>query len=211
MPYSQFTLAAVRRDFGLTVGTSTDLFPAIPSPPPTDLLSATLARNLPLALAQNNEKARSELLIAPVMAELWSLSDYRLAVFSGVELNVDAARSLTGVCDFVVARPPQVEPVGPPIVVVVEAKKEDIPSGYGQCAAEMIAAQELNRRAATGQEAVYGCVSTGSEWRFLRLAAAQLDIDIRVYLISDPARILGILLAVCGFGPTPLHPRPDAK
>ena len=211
MPYSQFTLAAVRRDFGLAVGTSTDLFASVPPVPPSPGVADTLRTYLPLALAQNNEKARSELLIAPLLADLWRQAGHRLAVFSGVELSVDPARSLTGVCDFLIAHPPQVEPVGPPILAVVEAKREDIPSGYGQCAAELVAALELNRQERTGRDVVYGCVSTGLEWRFLRLTGTALDIDVGLYLISDPARILGILLAVCGFGPAPLHPRPDAR
>ena len=210
MPYSQFTLAAVRRDFGLTVGTSTDLFPGVPPVPPSPAVAGILQTYLPLALAQSNEKARSELLIAPLLAELWRQAGHRLAVFSGVEFNVDAARSLTGVCDFLVAHPPQVEPVGPPILAVIEAKREDIPSGYGECAAELVAALEFNRHEKTGRETVYGCVSTGLEWRFLRLSGVTLDIDVSLYLITDPAAILGIFLAVCGFGPAPLHPRPES-
>lgn len=210
MPYSQFTFAEARRQFGLTVDTSSDLFRDVPPVAPSPAVVAGLETNMPLAVAQNNEKARSELLIAPLLADLWRQSGHRLAVYSGVEFNVDPSRSLAGVCDFLIARPPQVEPVGPPILALVEAKKEDIPSGYGQCAAELVAALELNRREATGREVVYGCVSTGTEWRFLRLAGSALDIDRSLYLIADPAHILGIFMAVCGFGPAPLHPRPDA-
>lgn len=211
MPYSQFSLADVRKQFGLTVRTSTDLFPTVPPVPPSPAVVAVLDMNLPLAVAQNNEKARSELLIAPLLADLWRQSGYQLAVYSGVEFNVDPARFLTGVCDFLIAQPPQVEPVGPPILALVEAKKEDLPSGYGPCAAELVAALELNRREGTGREVVYGCVSTGTDWKFLRLTGSTLDIDLKLYLISDPAHILGIFLAVCGFGPAPLHPRPDAQ
>ena len=210
MPYSQFTLPRVEQEFGLTSQVA-DLFPDVPPVPASAVLADGLTANTELALRQETEKARSELLVAPVLAELWRQSGRRLAVYSGAELDVDPARSLTGVCDFLVADAPLLMPVRPPIVVVVESKRYDVSSGYAQCAAEMVAAQELNRRANTGRQVVYGAVSNGTSWQFLRLVATTLQFDTRVYQLPDLDRILGILLSICGFGPAPLHPRPDSQ
>jgi hypothetical protein len=43
---------------------------------------------------------------------------------------------------------------------------------------------------------LYGCVTTGIEWRFLTHRGHEIGIDEKRYLISDPARLLGVLQAV---------------
>ncbi|MGL6097908.1 MAG: hypothetical protein ACRC7O_19165, partial [Fimbriiglobus sp.] len=94
MPYSQFDLVTVLHDFRLSLSTNRDLFrgvPAVPLSPPT---RAVLHQNTPLALLMHTEKARAELLIAPILAELWQLSGMMLTVYSGTELNVDPGRAL---------------------------------------------------------------------------------------------------------------------
>lgn len=68
----------------------------------------------------------------------------------------------------------------------------------GQCAAEMVAAQRFNDKAGKPIDPIYGCVTTGSNWKFFRLSGQQLDIDIGEYLINEPDRILGVLLHCCG-------------
>jgi hypothetical protein len=41
-------------------------------------------------------------------------------------------------------------------------------------------------------------VTTGLNWKFLRLSGTRLDIDIDDHGIAQPDRILGILLHCCG-------------
>ena len=48
-------------------------------------------------MAMNTEKARSEMIIAPILMEAVRLSGYRLNLFSGLTLDVDKERGLTGV------------------------------------------------------------------------------------------------------------------
>jgi hypothetical protein len=83
-------------------------------------------------------------------------------------------------------------------VAVVEAKKDSIPDGLGQCAAAMVAVQRFNQKTNQATEAVYGCVTTGSLLRFLRLTGKRLDIDLDEYQIAQADRILGVLLHCCG-------------
>lgn len=198
MAYSSFTLAQVMHDFGLTVGTARELFLDVPPAPLSPETAAILRRNVPLALLIGNERARSELIVAPVLADLWERTGRRISLYSGAALDVDPSAGLNGVCDYLIGRAPQLPDLSPPFLVVVEAKRDDIPGGYGQCAAAMVAALRVNARATTGVEAVYGCVTTGSLWRFLKLTGRHLDIDLTEYTLTQADRVLGILLHLVG-------------
>ena len=79
-----------------------------------------------------------------------------------------------------------------PVVVVVEAKKEDINGGLGQCIAEMVAAQIFNQKYGD-ERTVYGTVTIGTNWVFLKLDGKTVAIDLADYSISNSAKILGIL------------------
>lgn len=75
---------------------------------------------------------------------------------------------------------------------MVEAKKEDINGGLGQCIAEMVAAQIFNKKHGD-ERTVYGTVTTGTNWVFLKLDGQTVAIDLAEYSINNPAKILGIL------------------
>jgi transketolase C-terminal domain/subunit len=53
--------------------------------------------------------------------------------------------------------------------MIVEAKNENIKGGLGQCVAEMVAAQIFNEREANAIDTIYGAVTTGEIWKFLKL------------------------------------------
>jgi hypothetical protein len=75
----------------------------------------------------------------------------------------------------------------------VEAKDNDIRIGLGQCAAQMVAAQIFKARKGQEQSAIYGAVSTGTNWKFLILEKQLLKIDLTEYFITQLDQILGIL------------------
>jgi hypothetical protein len=203
MAYSDFTLPQVLQTFQLTLQTRPDLFADVPHAPIPPFLRDFLAQNTNLALAVNTEKARSELLIAPVLAEVWQRGRGQIAYFSGVDFNVDREAGLVGWCDFLFCRGPQVPFITAPVLCVVEGKNESIAGGLGQCVAEMVAAQRFNSHEGNGIEIVHGLVTTGSYWKFLRLHGAVVTIDINEYHLSQLERILGILLYVVGPLPQP--------
>ncbi len=105
-------------------------------------------------------------------------------------------RGLRGVCDFVFSLSPLQSTVQAPVVAVVEAKNENLRSGLGQCAAEMLAAQTLNERRGSPLPAVFGVVTTGGDWKFLRLSGDELTLDLAEYQISQAERVVGILLSM---------------
>ena len=195
MAYCDFTIADIRQRLGLTVEEGGDLFAAVSEVELPPALAIVLARYLPLALNLNTEKARSELLIAPLLVELKLLHPNRLSVFSGIDFPVDAALGLGGRCDYILSRSPQQLALTAPVCVVVEAKAENIVGGVPQCLAEMAAAQRFN--AAAGSAGVmFGAVTTGVLWRFLRLDGSHARVDGVEYPIQSPRRVFGILRSI---------------
>ena len=124
-----------------------------------------------------------------------------MLVFAGVTLDVDKASGLTGVCDYLMTRSREVYYVRGPLFAVVEAKKEDIAAGLGQCAAEMVAVRLFNEKEGNPLPVVYGCVTNGGAWRFLKLEGQTLFIDKTEYHIQNVAAILGILLHIAAAAP----------
>jgi hypothetical protein len=149
-----------------------------------------------LAVNVNTEKARSELIIAPVLAEFKLLHRDRVSLFSGIEFTVDQAAGLNGRCDYILARSPEQLALTAPVCVFVEAKNENIVAGIPQCLAEMVAAQRFNAQQGLRESTVYGAVTTGMLWRFLRLDGTKASVDIVEYPIQSSRKIFGILTAI---------------
>ena len=95
MPYSDFTLLSVEHAFELRRTEAPRLFLDVPPCVPASKLEETLAEGIPLAIAMNTEKARSELLIMPVLLEVRRHFPGQASLFSGVLFDVDPARGLT--------------------------------------------------------------------------------------------------------------------
>jgi hypothetical protein len=193
MAYSNFTLRKVKQEFGLTIEERESFLPIIRPVTPSDYLTETLRRNLALAIAVGTEKARSELLISPVLVEVREILDRRISVFSGTDFTVDESLGLNGICDFLITQSTEQLMIESPVVAIVEAKKEDLNSGMGQCIAEMIAAQKFNETSGTPRQTMYGTVTTGNVWRFLKLQNRTVSIDLTDYAMPPIDQILGIL------------------
>jgi hypothetical protein len=193
MSYSDFTLEQVDRALGITTRDA-DLFPSLPAVAVPDWLGESLGRRTQLALI--SEKSRSEFIVVPILIASRDLSPVPLAIFSGQRLDVDPALGLVGECDFILATAPPVPPLRAPIATIVEAKKNDIELGLGQCVAQMVAARMFNHAADRGATTVYGCVTTGEVWQFLRLEDRIALIDRRRFYLDDVAGILSAIQAI---------------
>jgi hypothetical protein len=196
VPYGEFSIDEVKARFQLRIAEAEEYFAAIPAVPVSDFLTRMLAENLPLAIAISTEKARSELIIVPVLLEARRQVQRRVSLFSGVEFNVDPSRGLNGICDYLISLSPEQLTIEVPVVVVVEAKNDNLKSGLGQCIAEMVAAQLFNQQKGQEVPRVYGVVTTGSLWRFLRLEGNVVSLDFREYPISELTRVVGILVSM---------------
>ena len=193
MAYSDFTLKAVKEKFQLTINESPNIFNAIAQQQPSKLLVDTLDFNLPLALAINTEKSRSEMIIAPILLEIKRRANSQISLFSGNEFNIDKSQGLNGDFDFLISLSPEQIYIQAPVLAIVEAKKENLNLGLGQCGALMLAAQLFNQQEGNEIPIIYGAVTTGNIWKFLRLQDRNLDIDLTEYSIDNLSKILGIL------------------
>ncbi len=194
MRYSDFSLKKVKKEFGLKTIENISLFTEVKEVEISEHLEKTLKRNVPLALSINTEKARSELIIINILLELKDKMDEKISLFSGIEFTVDKARGLNGFCDYILSGSCEQLYLDVPIVTIVEAKNENIILGLGQCIAEMYAAQIYNENENHNLSSIYGVVTTGSEWKFLKLNNNTVFIDKEVYYMVDVKKIIGILL-----------------
>jgi hypothetical protein len=143
--------------------------------PVSDLLMQTLADNKSEPLG--SEKAKSEFIISPILKELHRKNLTKFTCFSGYEFSVDKHLALSGYCDFILSAVPNSLIISTPVFCLVEAKKGEIAEGYGQCGAEMVAAQIFNERHGNSQKVIYGCVTNAFSWAFLKLENNKLFID----------------------------------
>ena len=202
MAYSDFTLRKVKDDFSLRLVETGSFVTEFAPVQPSDYLSQTLERNLSMAIAVGTEKARSELLISPILVEVRERLQRQISLFSGTDFSVDASVGLNGICDFLISQSQEQLLIEAPAVIIVEAKKEDLNPGLGQCIAELVAAQRFNHKNDYPISVVYGAVTTGSLWRFLRLSGQTVEIDLADYAVPPVETVLGILLGIVGDEPT---------
>ena len=194
MVYKEFTLPGLKKLFGLKIEQCKDLFAYAPPVEISEWLKESLAYQLPLAFAISTEKARSELIIMPVLVETRRQLRDSISLFSGVEFNVDSQSGLKGVCDFLLSLSPLQLVVEAPVIAVVEARNENVPRGIAQCLAEMVASQQFNQEHENAIPTVYGVVTTGSLWKFMSLSEKTASVDETEYHIGQPEKIVGILL-----------------
>jgi hypothetical protein len=194
MPYSQFTsIAKVKEAFGLKTQEGGRFIPAIEKIEVSATLKAYLEESIPVA-SSASEKARSEGIIYPVLLEVRKILTRQVSLFSGEDFTVDESVGLNGMCDFLLSRSPEVLEIEAPVIVIVEAKKADLRTGFGQCIAEMVAAQRFNAAKNRPVSVIYGSITSGTQWRFLKLENALVTIDLTDYSLPPVEEILGMLV-----------------
>lgn len=187
MAYSNFTLNDLETTFGIDIKSQL-LFEALSSQEPSETLSKALqlARDLP----SRSEKFKSEAIVFPIMVEIRERNLSRITFYSGETLNADAEHGLKGECDFILAKEANSPLISTPIVQLVEVKRGDVESWLGQCAAQMLGAKIYNEKKGTPLETIYGCVTTGDDWLFLRLTGTELFVDTRKYYLGQIGELL---------------------
>lgn len=196
MGYSTFNIRRVKDELHVAIVEERGIFAQIGEIEISDMLTRILEEHVPIAIAINTEKARSELILANLFVELRRHFHAQISFFSGIAFDVDQQRELNGFCDFIISRSAEQLELDAPVVTIVEAKNENLTAYMGQCMAEMVAAQIFNARAQRDLEFVYGIVTSGTAWRFLKLTQQTVSIDLQEYYIDNARRILGILAAM---------------
>lgn len=191
MSYKKFTLAKLKSQFNIQVQKQS-LFSdiEIEKITPSAWLEETL--NLAKIIAVSSEKAKSELIIMPILAEITKQNSDKVSLYSGVMLNADAKQGLNGECDFVFSNKAHSYFLESPIFALVEAKNDNVDYGLPQCIAQMLGAAVFNQAQALNIPTIYGCVTTGNDWLFLKQQGQDIFIDDQRYYLDNLSGLLGI-------------------
>ena len=196
MSYSQFKLKELKSQFGLKILEEEEIFYNLEPVQPSSLLRDILARNLPLALRIDTEKARSEMIVAQVLIELREIFQGQISLFSGREFDIDQSQGLNGTCDFLISHSPEQLSVEAPAAILVEAKNDNIRGDIPQCLAEMVGARVFNDRENNTIPCIYGGVTTGSIWKFLKLEKNLVYLEKGEHHINDLDSLFAILVQI---------------
>ena len=198
MAYKEFTLLDLQQKFKIQ-NKVTHLFKSDEIKPisPSEILVRQLeeAAELPI----KSEKARSELIITPILLELRRRNNKFFTIYSGDYLVADKTKNLTGECDFILAKETGSFSINVPIIMVVEAKRQDMEMGINQCAAQLYGAQVFNKQSNTEQKRIYGCVTTADDWKFMMMEGQMVQIDHSTYYKSEMPKILGIFQEIVDY------------
>jgi hypothetical protein len=137
-----------------------------------------------------SEASRSEIIISPLLREVYK--KYYSKYSFWIQKSITYDEILSGTPDYIIATK---SPLGKtflekPIVMVVEAKKSDFEQGWGQCLAELIAAQKINK---DELHPVYGIVTDGNLWQFGKLEKDVFVKNIENYTIDKLSLVYGAL------------------
>ena len=190
MAYTDFTVFDLRQQFDIHFRAE-DLFPAVAPIEPSQWLQQSL--KIGQEVGFNSEKSRSERLVTPVLLELCERNDRAFSIYSGMNLDIDPAHGLRGECDFICSFSRIQDFITAPIFCIAEAKKQDLEQGTIQCSAQLIGARKLNELEGNAPTTLYGCSTTGIEWRFLKYEHNEIVLDKKRYLISELDLLLGVL------------------
>lgn len=193
MAYTDFTLEDLSLIFGVQNKVSTLFTSITPVKASTNLLQfLEETKELPI----KSEKAKSELVVMPVLLDLRQRNNKFFTIYSGETLAADKEKGLTGECDFILAKDTSSFSINIPIIAVVEAKKNDLELGIAQCGAQLLGAKIFNEKRGLNLKDIYGCVTTADNWKFLKLSDKLLAIDKTTYYLKELELILGIFQQV---------------
>ena len=190
MAYGDFSSIDLIKKFGIKFRAE-PLFSEVAEIEPTDWLNEALRKGREQGFS--SEKSRSERLVTPILLELSDRNHHNFTIYSGMNLDVDEANGLKGECDFVLSFSRIQDFISAPMFCVTEAKKQDLEQGTVQAAAQLLGAKKLNEVEGNEVRILYGCSTTGIEWRFLRYEKNEVTIDEERYLITDLNKLLGVL------------------
>jgi len=195
--FSDFSLREAKKIFKLK-NQKLKLFGEAQAIEPSQWLAETITRGKRRPL--RNEKQRSEALISPILDEVQFLNKNVCQFFSGEYVNIDKNKGLRGEFDFVFVNDAKAEELDVPIFTVVEAKNADINGNWGQVVAQMVGAREFNRKDENYEiETIFGCLTTGEIWHFVKLENNLITIDKEPYYLSELPQILGVFQEIIDF------------
>ena len=190
MAFSDFkTISEVQERFRITYSENdfVEVEPSIPS--------AEFLRDFEFTREHINvfasEASRCETIIFPVLKESYKAYADRYALW--IKKSIAYDDTLNGTPDYFISTKSELGKtvVGSPLILLVEAKKNDFEHGWGQCLAELVAAQKINDDV---DFPVYGIVTDGTLWQFGQLIGNTFTQNRTDFVLANlPIRFLGQL------------------
>lgn len=192
MAYRDFHLSEFVKLFNLKINETNGLFAAAEEIECSKYLRFKIEEYLALNKKNDPHKQNQQLITYSVLLEAKHLLKPQISVFTKVNFDVDSEIGLNGYCDFLVSlSSPEI--ISHPVITIVESKHDNLDIHLGQCAAQMLAFQLFNEWENNQIKTIYGLVTNGTVWRFMKLVAQVIYLDSTVYHISYVEKILGIL------------------
>ena len=146
----------------------------------------------------SSEASRCETIIFPVLKENYKAYADQYALWIKQSITYDDV--LNGTPDYFVSTRSELGKtvVGTPLILLVEAKKNDFEQGWGQCLAELVAAQKINAKNLNGSTVlpVYGIVTDGTLWQFGRLIENTFTQNRTDFTLADLSTLFGAVDSV---------------
>lgn len=116
--------------------------------------------------AFSSDASRREVVISPILREVYK--QYYTKYSFWIQKSISYDDILCGTPDYIFSEKSELGKtvLEKPIVIIVEAKRNDFEQGWGQCLAELVAVQKIND---DSQHPVYGVVTDGNLWQFGKL------------------------------------------
>ena len=145
-----------------------------------------------------SEASRCEAIIFPVLKESYKAYADRYALWIKQSIAYDAV--LNGTPDYFVSTRSELGKtvVGSPLILLVEAKKNDFEYGWGQCLAELVAAQKINEKNmdSSADFPVYGIVTDGTLWQFGHLIGDTFTQNRTDFVLANLPMLFGAVDSV---------------
>lgn len=189
MAFSDYkNIGQVQKEFGIRY-TEASFIQAEPLPP-SAAFQAEFAFNRENIDIFTSEAARTDLVITPILREVYKGFYDRYSFW--IQKTIAYNEKLVGAPDYIIATRSALGKtvLELPLVIVVEAKKNDFEQGWGQCLAELVAAQKLNNNP---QRPVYGIVTDGELWKFGVLVDDTFTSNPEGYTVSNLPELFGAL------------------
>ncbi|MBF0100828.1 MAG: hypothetical protein HQK77_07975 [Desulfobacterales bacterium] len=138
----------------------------------------------------SSEASRSEVIISPILREVYKR--YYTKYSFWIQKSISYDEILSGTPDYMFSEKSVLGKtvLEKPIVIIVEAKRNDFEQGWGQCLAELVASQKIN---ADIDRPVYGVVTDGNLWQFGKLEKDYFIKNIENFTIDRLSLLYGVL------------------
>ena len=135
-----------------------------------------------------SEGGRCEAVIYPILREVYKAYATHYVLWIKEPLAYD--ETLSGTPDYFVSTRSELGMliVGTLLIMLMEAKKNDFELGWGQCLAELVAAQKINE---DPEHAVYGIVSDGTLWQIGHLVGDTFTRNRTSFIVDDLPTLFG--------------------